>query len=129
MGQFLSTLKSGRVAVVALALGAAAVAMPTAAEAQSFSFNFGINGGGSTFSYGLKSGKRVKRECLSRQEVRRGLRDAGFYDIEFYDQTSKRFELVATWERNDKDYSMKVARCTGEVYDIRRVRNRFDIEF
>ena len=126
MNQFLSTLKSGsRAALVAVALGAASLAAvaPTPAMAQSFRFDFGIQGGGSSFSFGLNDrGTRFRRDCLTNNEIRRGLRRSGFYDIRIGGSSGRWVRVIATWEGNDRDYSMRVHRCSGEVTDIRRIR-------
>ena len=121
---FLNTFKTGtRALVVSALIAATAVAGAAPAQAQSFNFNFGINGGGSSFSYGLGSGgKKFKRDCLSNREIRRGLSDAGFYDIEIRGASGVRVRVVATWEDNDRDYSMNVHRCSGKVTDIQRIR-------
>jgi hypothetical protein len=127
MSQFLTTLKTrGRAAVIALALGAASMtAMPAPAMAQNFSFDFGISGGESNFSFGIgKGGVRIKRDCLTNNEIRRGLRRSGFEDIRFLDRRGNRVSLIAEWDGDGRDYSMRVNRCTGRVSDIERVRRR-----
>lgn len=126
MSSFLNTLKSkGRAAAIALALGATSiVGLPaTPAMAQSFSFDFGISGGSETFSFGVgRGGRRVERECLRNNEIRRGLRGAGFYDIEIGNSSRNRVRVLARWEGNGNLYSMRVHRCSGRVTDIERVR-------
>jgi hypothetical protein len=121
---FLTALKTGtRALAVSALIATTAIAAAAPAQAQSFSFNFGINGGGSSFSYGIGSGgKKFKRDCLTNREIRRGLQDAGFYDIEIVGQSGVRVRVIATWEDNDRDYSMLVNRCSGKVTDIERIR-------
>ena len=121
---FLNTLKAGtRSILVAALVGSMAIAAAAPVQAQGFSFNFGINGGGSSFSYGIgKGGKKFKRDCLRNREIRDGLEDAGFYDVEIVGRDGVRVRVVATWEDDDRDYSMRVNACTGKVSDIRRVR-------
>lgn len=121
---FLTTFKTGtRALVVAALIAGTAFAGAAPAQAQSFNFDFGINGGGSSFSYGFGSGgKKFKRECLTNREIRRGLNDSGFYDVEIRGDSGVRVRVVATWEENDRDYSMRVNRCSGKVTDIERVR-------
>ena len=122
MSPFLSTLKTtAKAAVVALALGA--MAMPAPAMAQTFKFNFGIQGGGSSFSFGIgKGGQKFRRNCLTNNEVRRGLRRAGFEDIRFVDRRGVRVTVIAQWDENNRWYSMDVNKCTGKVSNIERVR-------
>jgi hypothetical protein len=134
MNLSLSTLKShGRAAIIALALGASTITAfpaPVAAAAPRFGIEFGISGGGSDFSFQFgRSGKKERRQCLDRWEVREGLRDAGFYEINFVDQTRRRFVVIARWDGDGRRYKMKINRCTGEVYDIERVRRRRDGSF
>jgi hypothetical protein len=121
---FLNTFKTGtRALVVSALIAATAIAGAAPAQAQSFSFNFGINGGGSSFSYGINpGGKKFKRGCLSNREIRRGLEDSGFYDVEIRGDSGVRVRVIATWEENDRDYSMRVNRCSGKVTDIERIR-------
>jgi hypothetical protein len=125
MSQFLATLKArGRAIVVALALAAAAItAMPAPAMAQNFSFDFGISGGEGNFSFGIgRDGVRIKRDCLTNNEIRRGLRRSGWSDIRFIDRSGNRVRVIAEWDGNGRDYSMRINRCTGRVTDIERVR-------
>lgn len=130
MSDILSNFKSsGRAAVLALALGAMGLAsMPAMAQsvppAPSFSFEFGIHGGGHGHSYGIdRRGDRFRRDCLTNNEIRRGLRRNGFEDIRFVDRRGVRVTVVAEYGR--WDYRMSVDRCTGKVSDIRRVRSHF----
>lgn len=124
---FLNMLKAGtRTLMVAALIGGTAITGAAPVQAQSFSFNFGINGGGSSFSYEIgKGGKKFKRDCLTNRELRDGLEDAGFYDVRFIDRNGVRVRLVATWERNDRDYTMNVNKCTGKVSDIRPLKKRY----
>jgi len=125
MSQFLTILKSrGRAVAIALALGATSfAAVPAPAMAQSFNFDFGIRGGDSNFSFGIgRDGVRIRRECLTNNEIRRGLRRAGWDDIRFLDRSGNRLRVIAEW--NGRDYSMRINRCTGRVTDIERLRSR-----
>lgn len=126
MSQLFSNFKSGgRAAVIALTLAAASVAgMATPAMAQpTFRFDFGISGGDSNFSFGTgRGGVRIKRDCLTNNEIRRGLRRSGFEDIRFGDRRGNRVRVVAEWDRDGRDYSMQVNRCSGQVTNIERVR-------
>ena len=127
MSQFLTMLKNrGRAALIALTLAAASItAMPAPAMAQNFSFDFGISGGQGNFSFGIgQGGVRIKRDCLTNNEIRRGLRRSGWSDIRFIDRSGNRVRLIAEWDGNGRDYSMRINRCTGRVTDIERVRRR-----
>lgn len=117
-----SVMKSGRAAIVALTLGATTfTALPV--QAQSFNFDFGIQGGGGSFSYGFDNGRRMKRDCLTNNEIRRGLRRSGFDDIRFVDRRGVRVKVVADYGR--RTYAMTVNRCTGRVSDIERLRRAY----
>jgi hypothetical protein len=126
MSQFISNLKSGsRAAVVAVALAAASLAgMATPASAQpAFRFDFGITGGNDNFSFQMgKGGVRLQRSCLRNDEIRRGLRRAGFDEIRFNGRRGNRVRVIAEWNGDGRDYSMQVNRCNGRVTDIERVR-------
>jgi hypothetical protein len=117
-----SLMKSSRVALVALTLGAAAVtAMP--AQAQSFSFQLGIGNGGDVLSFGLgnRRGFHPIRVCLTDRQVIRGLRHFGLRNIDIIDHISRNRVLVeATF--HGRDYRFKVNKCTGQVYDVRRLK-------
>lgn len=127
MTQILSTLrKSGRAAVVALVLGAAAVtAMPAPAMAQSgpsFSFQLGIGGGGGG-SLRFDSGDVDLDFCLSNGQIRRGLRDYGFRNIDIVRANRNRVVVIARYGR--AWYRLQVNRCTGDVRIIERLRRGF----
>lgn len=129
MTPMLSIFKtSGRAAIVALTLGAASITAMPAAQAQtpSFSFNFGLSGSGDpSLSFGVDSGRRGDRNfrlaCLSDRQIIRGLRDAGFRDVQIGDDLSRR--RVEAFGRYGRSwYSMRVNRCTGAVDRIERLR-------
>lgn len=127
MTPILTRMKTtGRAAVIALALGASAfTAMPAQAQSgnPSFNFQFGIQGGGDNFSYRFDNGKRFKRDCLTNNEVRRGLRQMGWNDIRFVDRKGVRVKVVADWGR--RTYAMTINKCTGRVTDIERLRMKY----
>ena len=139
MTSLFKTFKAGgRAAVVALAVGAASiVAVPAPVMAQSFSFEFPIAGGEGNFSFGIgRDGVRVRRACMTNNEIRRGLRDEGWSDIRFIDRDGNWVRVVAEWDDNGRYYTMRINRCTGKVRDIERVRRRsngpgsgFSLEF
>ncbi|MDP1729638.1 MAG: hypothetical protein Q8L54_00360, partial [Devosia sp.] len=118
---------SGRAAVVALVLGAASVtAMPAMAQSEpSFNFRLGIGSGGG-FDFGIESRSRDfdrLRFCLTNNQIRRGLRDYGFRDIEIVRDNRQRVEVIARYGR--AWYRLRVSRCTGEVRVIERLRRGF----
>lgn len=114
-------MKSGRAALLALTLGAATVtAMPAQAQEPSFSFRFGIDGGGNNFAFGIRDGKKFRRECLTNSEIRRGLSREGFRDIRFLDRSGVRVKVYAEHRRGS--YVLTLNRCTGRVTDVERVR-------
>ncbi len=127
----LNTLKkSGRAALLALTLGAATVgtaAMPTAVQAQEFNFRLGIgnDGSGMSFNFGNSNDRRHFRpitRCLTNNQVIRGLRHYGFRNAEIHRNFGRNVVAVIA-EYRGRDYSMRVDRCTGEVYNVQRLRN------
>lgn len=121
-----SVMKSSRAAIVALTLGATAfTALPVQAQSSNptFNFQFGIQGGGDNFSYRFDNGKRHKRECLTNNEVRRGLQRMGWDHIRFVDRRGIRVKVVADWGR--RTYAMTINKCTGRVTDIERLRRPY----
>lgn len=119
-------MKSGRAALIAVTLGASVfTAMPAQAQSGNpkFNFEFGIQGGGDNFSYRFNNGKRFKRECLTNQEVRRGLQRLGWDDIRFVDRRGVRVKVVADWGR--RTYAMTINKCTGRVSDVEQLRRPF----
>lgn len=110
---------AARATLVAGALTAAMASMPTAVYAQP-AIEFGFQSGGVTFGFGT-GGFRIGVRCLDRDDIRRGLRRADFYDIDFISFTSRRAVVEATWEENDEDYRIHINRCDGEVTRIRRI--------
>ena len=130
MTSLINTFKSsGRALVLAAALGGASIAMlPAPAMAQSspsFNFQLGIGNDGSGFSFGIDSNRRSHsdrlRRCMSDRQVERGLRHYGFRDVEVLrNLRGSRVEVYGEYRRSG--YIMKVNKCTGEVYDIERLR-------
>jgi hypothetical protein len=131
----LSTLKkSGRAALVALAMGAVSMtAMPVqAASEPSFNFQLGIgdNGGVMGFELNKKGSKNFKKwkpikQCLTNRQVERGLEWYGFDDADVVRKLSKsRVLVIAEW--NGRFYSMTVNTCSGEVYNVKRLRKGHD---
>ncbi|WP_055049259.1 hypothetical protein [Devosia sp. A16] len=126
MTPMLSTvMKTSRAAIVALTLGAAAItAMPAQAQSEpQFSFQLGINGGGDaqTFSKGNRHTRPHFDRCLTNRQVERGLRDYGFRNVDVIRNLGRdRVLVVASWR--NKDYAMKVDKCSGRVYDVKRLK-------
>jgi hypothetical protein len=127
MTQILSRMKTtGRAALIALALGASAfTAMPAQAQSgnPSFNFQFGIQGGGDSFSYRFDNGRRHRGECLTNNEVRRGLQRMGWDNVRFVDRRGVRVKVVADWGR--RTYAMTINKCTGRVTDIERLQRGY----
>ena len=128
MTPILATLKkSSRAAVIALALGAASFAGAMPAQAQAtFNFQLGLDDRGNAFSFGMDAPRRrggfnINR-CLTNNQVRQGLRDFGFRDVDIIRNLNRNRVLVeASYRRFD--YRMRVNKCSGQVTDIDRVRN------
>jgi len=128
MTPFLSHMKkSGRAMLIAVTLGASALggAMPAQAQSgsPSFNFEFGIQGGGDNFAFGMRDGRRFQRECLTNNEVRRGLQRRGWDNVRFVDRRGIRVKVVADWGR--RTYAMDINRCTGRVTNVERLRERW----
>lgn len=129
----LSTLKkSGRAALVALAMGAVSMtAMPVqAASEPSFNFQLGIGNDGGVMGFELNNKKNFNKwkpikKCLTDRQVERGLEWYGFDDADVVRKLTKnRVLVIAEW--NNRFYSMRVNKCTGEVSDVKRLRKGFD---
>ena len=127
----LSTLqKSGRAALVALAMGAVSMtAMPVQAAEPNFNFQLGIGNDGGVMGFELnkKNSKKWKpiKKCLTNNQVERGLEWYGFDDADVVRRLSNtRVLVVAEW--NNRYYSMTVNKCSGEVYNVKRLRRGHD---
>lgn len=128
----LSTLKtSGRAALVALAMGAVSMtAMPVqAASEPSFNFQLGIGDNGKVLGFELNNKKSKKwkpiKRCLTNNQVENALEWYGFDDADVVRKlSSSRVLVIAEW--NDRYYSMTVNKCTGEVYNVKRLRRGYD---
>jgi hypothetical protein len=118
--------KAGRAIVVAAALGASSLAaMPAQAASQpSLNFQLGIGNDGSVITFGAGRAPRGSfpiKKCLTNRQIERGLERHGFDDANVVRNLSNTRVLVrADWGRYD--YSLKVNRCSGQVYDIERIR-------
>lgn len=126
----LLTLKnSGRAALFALTLGAVGMtAMPVQAQ-PSLNFQLGIGNDGGVMGFELnnKNSKKFKpiRKCLTDRQVERGLEWYGFDDADVVRKLSRnRVLVIAEW--NNRYYSLQVNKCTGEVYNVKRLRKGFD---
>lgn len=127
----LSTLKkSGRAALVALAMGAVSMtAMPVQAAEPNFNFQLGIGNNGGVFGFELNNKNKKKyypiKKCLTNNQVEHGLEWYGFDNADVVKKLSKSKVLViAEW--NNKYYSMTVNKCTGEVYNVKKLKKGYD---
>jgi hypothetical protein len=128
----LSTLKkSGRAALVALAMGAVSMtAMPVQAAEPNFNFQLGIGNDGGVMGFELNNKKNFNKfkkikKCLTNSQVEHGLEWYGFDDADVVKKlSSSRVLVIAEW--NNKYYSMTVNKCTGEVYNVKRLKKGFD---
>ena len=128
----ISTLKkSGRAALVALAMGAVSMtAMPVQAAGEpSFNFQLGIGNDGGVMGFELnkksKKGYFPIKKCLTNRQVENGLEWYGFDDADVVKKLSNSKVLViAEW--HNKFYSMTVNKCTGEVYNVKRLKKGYD---
>lgn len=73
--------------------------------------------------------------CLTNKQIRKGLKKAGFTDVEFVQELKKqRVRVEALYLGDDWYYSMRIDRCEGEVDKIKKLYpayedEDFDIEF
>ena len=124
---FTALQKSGRAALLALTLGTVAMtAMPVAAQAQEFNFRLGVGNDGNALSFNFGNSDqrrnfRPSNRCMSDRQVERGLRHYGFRDAEIVRYLGRNRVGVLAEYRN-RDYSLKVNKCSGEVYDVQRLR-------
>jgi len=118
--------QTSRAAILALVLaGTAMSAAPAqAAPPQGFSLDVKPQGGDSK---GLQQFQKKQfgpndffNWCLSDKQIRRGLRNYGFDDVQIVDHLSKnRVRVEATWD--EWVYSMRVHRCTGTVDRVKKL--------
>lgn len=130
MTSALATAKSvGRAAVVAGALSGLGLATAPAAQAQSFSFHLGVGDSGNVMSFGVDSNNYGNnhyhpiKKCLSDWQVRQGVESYGFNHVQILDHLSHH-QVAAQGYWKSRLYAMKVDACSGEVYDVARVRNQ-----
>jgi len=125
MTPFLSTFKkTGRAAVVALALGAAALTAAPVQAQSGPSFNFNLDLGTGSMEFGPRHGGPGDFDrCLTNRQIRRGLADYGFRDVDIRRELGRnRVEAVGRYGRSW--YSMRVNRCSGRVDRVERLRLR-----
>jgi len=71
--------------------------------------------------------------CLTDKQIRKGLRNADFSEIDFVTELSKqRVRVEAYYEEDGWYYSMRIYRCSGKVDQIKPLyedEDYFDIEF
>ncbi len=125
----LSKLRTtGRAAAVAMVLaGTALAAMPVeAAPLKNFSLE--IKPQGDQKAMQLKKFKGDNAFffwCLTDKQIRKGLKNYGFYDIDIVDHIGKnKVRVEAGWD--DWYYSFRLHRCTGEVDKIKKLYPAWD---
>jgi hypothetical protein len=115
----------GHAAVLALALGTACLsAAPVQAQEPSVNFQIELGNGGSDQGPQLRRGGPRRddfRACLSDRQIRRGLTDYGFRNVDLRRELGRnRVEARGDYRR--WTYSMRVNRCTGRVDRVERLR-------
>ena len=127
----LSTLKkSGRAALVALAMGAVGLtAMPVQAAEPNFNFQLGIGNNGGVFGFELNNKNKKKyfpiKKCLTNNQVENALEWYGFDDANVVKKlSSSKVLVIAEW--HNRYYSMTVNKCSGEVYNVKKLKKGFD---
>lgn len=139
MTTILSTLKNtGRAAVLAIVLaGTALGAMPAqAAPLGAFKLELQAAPKGGEMQMKKFGYEDDYDWCLTNKQIRKGLKKAGFTDIDFVQELKRhRVRVEALYLGDDWYYSMRIDRCEGEVDKIKRLYpayeddEDFDIEF
>lgn len=129
-----------RLAVIAVAAGTIAVtALPAQAAPQlGQSLNLGLE---VTKPQAMQQHLQMKKKsgsfddffwCLTNKQIRKGLRKAGFDEIDFVKELKHhRVRVEALYEDDGWVYSMRIDRCDGEVDQIKPLYeyDDFDIDF
>ncbi|MHB1109896.1 MAG: hypothetical protein ACYCZU_06230 [Devosia sp.] len=138
MTTILSTLKNtGRAAVLAIVLaGTALGAMPAqAAPLGAFKLELQAAPKGGEMQMKKFGYEDDYDWCLTNRQIRKGLKKAGFTDIDFVQELKKhRVRVEALYLGDDWYYSMRINRCSGHVDKIKKLYpayedDEFDIEF
>lgn len=115
-----------RAAGLVVALAAVTLpAMPAFAQSGEPNFNFRFQiPGGPSIEGGNRPDRRDfdrRRYCLSDREIRRQLRDTGYYNIDFgRDLRRNRVSVDASYGR--WRYELVIDRCSGRILDSNRLR-------
>ena len=128
----LNTLRTtGRAAVVAFVLaGTALTAMPVEAK-QLNNFSLQVKPQGDMQGKSLKKFKNDDNAfffwCLSDKQIRKALKNYGFYDIDIVAYLGKnKVRVEAGYD--DWYYSFRLNRCSGEVDKIHKLYPAYDEE-
>lgn len=139
MTTILSTLKNtGRAAVLAIVLaGTVLAAAPVEAKPLgAFQLELQMPKKGAPELQMKKFGYEDDYDwCLTNKQIRKGLKKAGFTEIDFVQELKKhRVRIEALYLGDDWYYSMRIDRCSGHVDKIKKLYpayedDEFDIEF
>jgi len=101
--------------MIAAGLIAATALTAVPASAASFEFSFGPHWGGPGYHDQHRGWDRHdrNRHGVSAHEVRRSLRNRGYYRIEFLDRRGPTYQVRA--ERRGRTYFLVVSARTGEI--------------
>ena len=123
--------KVARIALVATVISGTALAVSPAQARDSVTFGFNFStGNGVSFSIGSDAqtrqvrGNRYRHQvCLEDRDIRRGLRNYGFYDIRFLGERGRHVRVKA--EKDRWNYTLRVNRCSGNIDIVDRSPKRF----
>jgi hypothetical protein len=125
-------MKSGIRSLAAVIVTAIALAA-VPAQAQKLGTEFSFGGGKAqsdtqSFSTQRHSGPSIQI-CLTNRQIRRGLRDYGFTDIQFVRNLPRERVVVEALYEDDWYYSMRVHRCKGYVDRVRPLYPAWDDDY
>ena len=116
-------------AAVALIAGLGFAAPTQAADNVQFGFSFG---NGSDFSFSVGNGGFNGRHfgpavCMTKKQLRRDLRDRGFYQIDFGGE--RHGWIHGTARKNNRLFSFDVNSCNGDLANVAPVGPRWPGNF
>lgn len=125
----LSTLgKTGRAAVVAFVLAGTALAAMPAEAAPLKNFSLEIKPQGEQKGMSLKKLKGIDSLffwCLTDKQIKKALKNYGFFDIDIVDYITKtKVRIEAGYD--DWYYSFRLNRCSGEVDKVKKLYPAWD---
>jgi hypothetical protein len=135
--QAIARIVAVAVTIVGIAVAAPAQAAPSLGGSLSLDFGVAPPAGDDQMQFRKFGGDEDDEDdfwCydLTNKQIRRGLRNAGFDDIDFVKNLNHdRVRVEALYEDDGWIYSMRIDRCDGEVDQIEPLYEAedFDIDF